>query len=218
MTARAKFLFDVDFGAGATPEKPQTISLAAHEAAVGEARAQGFREGFAAAQAEARSDAVRSTATSLERIASGLATLRPMLRDIEARLEAEAVEVAVAIAKKLAPSLIDREPLSDIMALVADCLNHLTEAPHVVVRVNVAVYPEARDRLGGLVGACGFEGRLVVLAEPDIRPGDCRVEWADGGMVRDRTAIELAIDDAVNRYLAGHPRGPQPARGGPSDD
>jgi flagellar assembly protein FliH len=218
MTARAKFLFDVDFGASTAPEKTHTLSLETHEAAVKEARAAGFREGFAAAQAEARSDALRTTSTSLERIASGLAALGPLLRDIEGRLEADAVEVAVAIAKKLAPTLIDREPLGEIIDLVADCVAHLTAAPHVVVRVNVAVYPEARERLEALVRTHGFEGRLVVLAEPEIQVGDCRVEWADGGMVRDRAAVELSIDDAVNCYLMARPRGPQQTSGDPLDD
>ena len=36
----------------------------------------------------------------------------------------------------------------------------------------------------------GFEGRLVILGEPDIAPGDVRLEWADGGVVRDRARIE----------------------------
>jgi flagellar assembly protein FliH len=218
MTARAKYLFDVDFGAGAAPQKANTLSLEAHEIALKEARAQGFREGFSAAQAEARSDAARSTATSLERIASAVALLGPILRDIEGRLEAEAVEVAVAAAKKLAPALIDREPLAEISALVANCLAHLTNAPHVVVRVNVGVYPEARERLEALVRTHGFDGRLVVLAEPEIAPGDCRVEWADGGMVRDRAAVERSVDDAVNRYLAARPRGPERTSGGSGDE
>ena len=42
----------------------------------------------------------------------------------------------------------------------------------------------------------------MVLAEPDIAPGDCRIEWADGGVKRDRAAIEAAIDEAVARYVA----------------
>ena len=36
----------------------------------------------------------------------------------------------------------------------------------------------------------GFEGRLVTFGEPDIAPGDVRLEWADGGIVRDRSRIE----------------------------
>jgi flagellar assembly protein FliH len=58
----------------------------------------------------------------------------------------------------------------------------------------------------------------VVLGEPEIMPGDCRVEWADGGVVRDRAAVELAIDGAVNRYLTGRPREPQQRAGGRGDD
>jgi flagellar assembly protein FliH len=40
----------------------------------------------------------------------------------------------------------------------------------------------------------------VVLAESDIRLGDCRIEWADGGINRDRGVTEAAIDEAVSRY------------------
>ena len=48
----------------------------------------------------------------------------------------------------------------------------------------------------------GFEGRLVVLAEPGMALGDCRIEWADGGLARDRAATEAAIGEAVGRYVA----------------
>ena len=48
----------------------------------------------------------------------------------------------------------------------------------------------------------GFEGRLVVLAEPDIGFGDCRVEWADGGVTRDRDKTEATIAEIVRRYIA----------------
>ena len=47
----------------------------------------------------------------------------------------------------------------------------------------------------------GFDGRLVVLAEPGLKAGDCRIEWADGGMTRDRDATEAAIGEAVARYV-----------------
>ena len=42
----------------------------------------------------------------------------------------------------------------------------------------------------------------MVLAEPDIALGDCRIEWADGGVTRDSAATEAAIDEAVARYVA----------------
>jgi flagellar assembly protein FliH len=75
-------------------------------------------------------------------------------------------------------------------------------APHVVMRVNDQLQQSAREKLEETTRACGFDGRLVVLAEPEIAPGDCRIEWADGGVKRDRATIEGAIEESVARYVA----------------
>lgn len=196
MTAPAKFLFDVDFGTGpARSHGPREVAQA-------DAEARGYRTGYAAAQAEASVESERRTAAAFERIADALATLAGGLPLIEKRLEAEAVEVAVAVATKLAPELVAREPFAELAALAADCFNHLVGAPHVVVRVNDALYAAARERLEEIARMRGFDGRLVVLAEPDIAPGDCRIEWADGGITRDRAKAEAAIAEAVARYVA----------------
>jgi len=197
MSARAKFMFDVDFGAGGEGAR-RTVTLAAHEAALADAGAKAYRDGVADAQA----DAQRRAAAALERIAAGVEGLAHRFAAIEARLEAEAVEVAVAVARKLAPELIAREPFAEIAALARDCFTHLVTAPHVVVRVSDALHAQAREQLEEAARTHGFAGRLVVLAEPDIAPGDCRIEWADGGIVRDRAATEAAIGEMVNRYAA----------------
>ena len=59
---------------------------------------------------------------------------------------------------------------------------------------------------------CGLASRLVVLAEPEIAPGDCRIEWADGGITRDSAATEHAIDEAVARYIDARLTAPRNAR------
>jgi len=201
MNARAKFLFDTDFGAGDEHEAESAATKAALEAAVADAEARGHRAGYAAGQAAAQAEAERRTAAALDQIGANLAALAGALRGIEQRLEAEAVEVAVAVAKKLAGELVAREPMAEIAALAADCFNHLVGAPHVVVRINDAHYGDARERLEEIARMRGFEGRLVVLAEPDLAPGDCRIEWADGGLARDRARSEAAIAEAVAGYV-----------------
>ena len=203
MTARAKFLFDVDFGANSAPsEKRSSITVAAHEAALAEAQARGYRNGLTAAEAQARTEAERRTAAAYERIAQALESLRKSLKRVEDRFEAEAVEVAVAVARKIAPTLIAREPLAEIGALADSCFRELLAAPHVVIRVHEELYATAKERLEEIARARGFEGRLVVLGEADIAVGDCRIEWADGGLVRDRAGVDRAIADAVGRYVA----------------
>ena len=193
MSAPAKYLFDVDFAA---PRAPSTVALAEHSAALAEAETRGYRNGFTAAEAEAAAETARRLTIALERVATSLEKIAQGLTGIEHRLEAEAVEVAVAVARKLAPELIAHEPFAELSALVTDCFRHVTASPHVVVRVPDALYPQAHERLQDIARKVGFEGRLVVLAEPEMGPGDCRIEWADGGVTRD-FAVAQWLGDAA---------------------
>jgi len=201
MRSTAKYLFDNDFTV-AREGKP-SIALAEHAAKLVEAEASGYRKGFAAAAAEAKANAAAGSAAALELIGRELARLNGGLSAVEGRLEAEAVEVAVAVAKKLAAELVAREPLAEMAALAANCFRNLTAAPHVVVRINDALLSDARETLDEIVRAAAPQSRLVVLAEPDVAPGDCRIEWADGGIVRDSGATAAAVDEAVARYVGG---------------
>jgi flagellar assembly protein FliH len=201
MTAPAKFLFDVDFAAGGQGHE-SAAAKGARELAVAEAEARGYRTGYAAAQAEAHADFARRMAAALEQIAGALEQLANGLTGTERRLEAEAVEVAVAVGKKLANELVSREPFAEIAALATSCFAHVIGAPHVVVRINDALYADAHERLEEIARLKGFEGRLVVLAEPEVALGDCRIEWADGGLNRDQAASDAAITEAVAAYVA----------------
>jgi flagellar assembly protein FliH len=199
MSPPAKFLFDQDFAA--TAQVKPTIPLAAHEAALAEVDGAGYRRGFAAAKAQILAEAEQRSAAALDRISATLEGVVRGLSGVEARLETEAVDVAVAVAKKLAAALIEREPLVEISALAMGCFRHLVNAPHVVVRVNEAQHASVGKPIEEMVRTRGLAGHLIVLAEPDIKIGDCRIEWADGGVNRDRTATEAAIDEAVARYV-----------------
>src|SRR6476469_3259827 len=144
----------------------------------------------------------RRPAAALALIAGGMDKLERALSAIEARLETEAVEVAVAVAAKLAPELIAREPLAEIAALATESFRHLVATPHVVVRVGADIYDDAKQKLEDIAQSRGFEGRLVVQAEAGMAAGDCRIEWDEGGVTRDPEATRAAIDDVVARYVA----------------
>ena len=165
MGAPAKFLFDVDFASG-TDRRPGggAITLAEHAIKLAEAEAAARRQGYADAQAEAKIEADRRMADALERIAVNLGKANDALQAIETRLECEAVEVAVAVARKLVPTLNAREPFAEIAALASDCFRELVSSPHIAVRVNDELYAATREKLDAIARARGFEGRLVVLA------------------------------------------------------
>jgi flagellar assembly protein FliH len=211
MAAPAKFLFDLDFSAPDTKrERPATAAEVAQKIAAAEARA--YRDGFDTAQREAKAESDRRTALALEEIRLGIQGIAARFSGIEARMETEAVDVAVAVARKLCSELIAGEPLSEITALVSDCFSHLVSTPHLVVRINEQLYETARERIERLAKQSGFEGRLVILAEPEIATGDCRIEWADGGVVLERAAIEAKINELVGRYMASRDQAGKPGR------
>jgi flagellar assembly protein FliH len=181
-------------------ERPATPSEIAQKIASAEARA--YRDGYDAGQREAKAESDRRAALALEEIGIGIKDIEARFSGIETRMETEAVDVAVAVARKLCSELILREPLGEITALVSNCFSHLVSTPHLVVRVNDSLYEIARERIERLARQNGFEGRLVILAEPEIESGDCKIEWADGGVVLERAAIEAKINELVGRYMA----------------
>jgi flagellar assembly protein FliH len=201
MAAPAKFMFDMDFSApDRMRERPATPAEIAQKIAAAESRA--YRDGFDAAQREAKAESDRRSALALEEIGINIKAIAQRFSGIETRMETEAVDVAVAVARKLCSTLIAAEPLGEITALVKDCFSHLVSTPHLVVRINESLYEAAHERIERMAKQSGFEGRLVILAEPEIGTGDCRIEWADGGVVLERAAIETKIDELVGRYIA----------------
>jgi flagellar assembly protein FliH len=199
MAAPAKFLFDMDFSDKAR-QRPSTPAEIVQKIASAEARA--YRDGYEAAQREARAESERRTVLALEEIGIALKGIAGRFSGIEGRMETEAVDVAVAVARKLCSALIAAEPLGEVTGLVGDCFSQLVSTPHLVIRINDALYEAARDQIERLAKHSGFEGRLVILAAPEIETGDCKIEWADGGVVLERTAIEARIDELVGRYIA----------------
>jgi flagellar assembly protein FliH len=198
--APAKFMFETDFAPGGGEKKP-VIGLDEHAVKIKEAETEAFARGFQQGANEARAEAEKRTAAAIERIVAAVSALNTQLSAVVARLEIDATEVAVAIAKKLAPELVAQQPLTEIAALATDCLRNLVKCPHVVVRVNDALHEAARDKLDEIVRRCSPDTKLVVLAEPEIAAGDCRIEWADGGIERDSKATSASIDEAVARYI-----------------
>ena len=203
MKATAKYLFDEDFAGG---EKP-TISLVEAERRRADAEGVAYRNGFAAGQAQAQGETAQHAANALALIADGLSRIDRALAGIEARLETEAVEVAVAVANKLAPELIAREPFAEIEALAIDCFRQLVKTPHVAVRIGPDIFATAKEKLEEIARARGFEGRLMVEADSTLAAGDCRIEWSEGGVTRDSAATLSSISDVVARYIAARTAG-----------
>jgi flagellar assembly protein FliH len=212
----APFTFDLDLGNAR--RKARVIDDGELAALLAGARDKARAEGRAEGEASAAARSADATAEAARALAAGAARLAETLDGALAGMRGEAAELATMVARKLAAHLIERDPAAEIAALLADCLASLDRAPHLVIRC----HPELADTLKPLAEAhaaeLGFDGRLVIMGEPEIAPGDCRIEWADGGVVRDTATINADIDRRIAAYAAARPSSPHEAALPPGDD
>ena len=186
------FLFDTDFR---RPQPSAEAARAAEEAA--QAEQSGFARGVQEGRLQAEAQAQARLADAMTRLALSAAGLLASADAQAAEREAQAVELAMLIARKVAGDALDAQPLAGIGEAARTALQHLRGVPHLVVRVHDTLVEEAETLVKRLARERGFEGRLVVLGDPDTLPGDARIEWADGGVVRERARIEAAVAEAL---------------------
>ena len=199
-SAPAKFNFDLDLSGA--PHQTKVMSEQSIAQLRDTARAEGYAEGLAEGERTEVAKAAAELTAAGQRIANSAATMLGQVDAVERKAHTEALELARAIGVKLAATLMAREPEAEIDGLIAECLSSLERAPHLVVRCNPALTEKLQEITETHMANAGYAGRLIVLGDPDIPPGDGRLEWADGGLVRDMNAILLQIDKAVAAYCA----------------
>lgn len=196
-----RFTFDLDLGRAAG-EPQQTVTETQLAEAVADSRQEGYAQGYADGENSAAIVATRALAAAAERIAARGIEMAAALDDARAESLREAVGLATSIGSKLASTLVARYPLAEIEALIAECLATIDNAPHLVIRCEPSLADAIKEIATARMATSSFTGRLVVMGDPDVALGDCRLEWVDGGLVRDMAAISSQIDKRIAAYIA----------------
>ncbi|MDO9127999.1 MAG: FliH/SctL family protein [Parvibaculum sp.] len=202
MKQAVKFTFDTHFGE--TPAGPSSKAKVSHgltEADLEKARDEAYAAGYAAGEREAVARADRELGTALNHLSESAASLLTALGAHTASLKKEAAALALQVARKFAPALIATRPDTEIEAVLRDCLTHLNREPHILLRVSASLVDRLKDTVDRMAMERGLSGRIILLGEPAMREGDCVVEWADGGVVRNTDEIEREISEIVGRYV-----------------
>jgi flagellar assembly protein FliH len=224
MTSTRRFLFDTEFDADVArrreerlasealmpkppppePEEPppppepvfkSSDLLQAHE--------DGYADGFANGKAAAETAVTARLAATLERLADQLEYIVQSAADTAARQREGVIQIGAAISRKLLPDLSRRQGTSEAEAMLGAVVTELIDEPRMVIRVADADLDALSERIDAIAARRGFAGKVVLLAEPSVASGDCRIEWADGGVERDSARLWHDIDMAVARLLGG---------------
>ncbi|WP_375599547.1 hypothetical protein [Devosia sp. Naph2] len=212
MAQPARFNFDLDLEprSAAKRSAPAPVPSIPEDVVaqlIANAREEAYAEGLKAGEQNAASMAAQTIAAAAGSLATQTTASANALDAARAEHHEQAVELALSVGRKLALHLVARFPLAELEALVAECLPSLSGVPHLVIRCHPDLADAIRDTATAQMSHSGFAGRLVVMGDPDIRLGDGRLEWVDGGLVRDIADTSRQIDRQIASYLAARTRG-----------
>lgn len=177
------------------------VPHAQHVQALEQARQESYNQGVAdGRQAQMDAEAARLSGC-LDGIASRLQIAMLEMKQVEEKARQEALEFASLFARKIAGRLIENAPMQPIEATARAIFNDLRGSAHVAVRVAPSLVDACKSRLTLLMRENGLEPKLFVFPDPDVAIGDCRIEWADGGIVRERAKLDYLIDKALDMLL-----------------
>ena len=188
----ARFTFDLDLG-HRPADRPQaqphpSLSEAAIAARIEEARREAHAQGVAEGERTAAARAQRQLA------AAERAQRRQRLAD--------AVDLALVVARKLSGAAVDAMPQAPLAALLSEALASVGRTPSIVIRCHPDLVPHFEPTATRMLAQHGLEGRVTVISDAALAPGDGRIEWADGGVERDSTAIAAEVEAAIATFLS----------------
>ncbi len=179
------------------PPPPPTFS----EEEVLAAQQTAFEEGKTAGLQEANAQFEHLIATALTQISQAMPQAFETHMNAQEDHEAHALSVATAVAHKVLPAYAEKHGLEEIIHVVSQCLEPLRSEPRLIVKVHDSLREEVHERLSKLADEIGFDGRVVVMGQEEIVPGDCRVEWSEGGAERKLENLWQLIDEIIERNL-----------------
>ena len=219
-----KFQFDADFDEEAEAlreeeerrarEDEEAARLAEQEAALPpppsfdedqmrQARQEAFEKGLEQGREEMRG-AIENTANLvLDHIAI---RLEGMAAEQEKQFHAAqelAVRTSAAIMKKCWPQIVQQLGLDSVERTIRQAMEYNADEMRIVVRVHDTMLDAIVQRLDRIKEQQAFAGKVIVLSDDSVIAGDCKVEWADGGMERLSRVMSSQMDRAIERILAG---------------
>lgn len=159
-----------------------------------EARQIARIEAVQVARAEWESSALHGRTQSLAAIAGALADAQHEASTLADTVADGVARAILSVVAGLLPSLCARHGGAEVRALLRHLLPTLVQQPRIAVRVNSSILNGVREDLALLdedLAAC------VVLTAAPLLPGDARIAWTDGSLIRDQAAIRHAVSAAL---------------------
>lgn len=193
-----KFMFDQSFDAGAVqrpPErKPVTLKPEEYDALKKEA----YESGYAAGRQAGADDHARKLLATMDRVTVKLDEAIALVESAHKQQEGDVQSLAMAIVRKILPEYAAKHGMGEIEAVLSRTLAEMIHEPRMVVRAHESQFDEINARIHAITTQKAYAGKIIVLADADVRPNDCRIEWADGGIERNTESTMKDIESILS--------------------
>jgi flagellar assembly protein FliH len=158
------------------------------------------------ARLDGENNAKARSTDALERsIAALTISVRAALDTSHAEIEnlrAEAARLALAMAKKIAPAALAALPAGDVEIALRQAMHQAIAEPRITLRAAPQVTEVLEPRLADIAHAEGYDGRVLIAADPAMTGADCRIEWRGGGAERSESTIEDALAALIDHRFS----------------
>ena len=197
MSQAQKYNFDVVFdeegAVVSTPTERRKYSAEEVEAI----KTQAYEDGESSEMARA----ANLTERTISQLASTVQQALQSLDQDAFRAKQQAFQLAITSAGKLAQHALRQYPFTEIEPLIEECLANAPTQSRIMITAPEEVRSVLEERIQDLAQTYQIEGRICIQVDPNMPPGDCKIEWDEGGVARSLDEIEQMIADIVSRRL-----------------
>ncbi len=215
MSEPKKFAFSRDFQKGESTSpfverrKVPVITVFEHEEKLRITDSNAFMRGHGAGIEAARLEQTARLSLATEQLTHVLRQHSVHLATIEQQAATESLSFALKFSELLAGALITKTPLAPIEAAAKRVFGDLRGLPHIAVRVSPDLVEAVKNSLMTIGREIGLDAKIIVLGEPEIQCSDCRIEWADGGIIINQQALHAQLESAITMALAQATQNPR---------
>ncbi len=161
------------------------------------AREEGFVAGHTSALEEAETARSHYVADAMNLIAQGLTKLDEQQAETNREIGETAIRLLFAVARKTIPETAHQFAQENITDFVRKILPLVIGEAKLIIRTHDMIVEDIKTKLPEVFTRAGFLGGYTVVADYELQPGDCRLEWSGGGAERSEARIWTEIEKAM---------------------
>ena len=209
MSNDKKFFFDVNIFDAPPKEEiledlPPPPPVFSEDELAG-AKDMAFEQGRQLGQKEQVESREQYVAVTLDTVAQNFSRLFAAETMREAIFEKESLRLAISLLDLLYPSFDQKVGADEVRKVIEKTLTGHRKTKEITIRVSTGLKGEIETMITRIRREEHEEVLWRVVEDTNLAPGDCMLEWGDGGAVRD--SVRTARDIRKNlEFLLGSPQ------------